>query len=53
MKGLWTGAGLVTGAALGLLMGQLMFDGAWWAPVVGTGVGLIVGAIVDALRSNV
>ncbi len=47
MKFQWTGVGVVIGAALGLLFGLLMFDGAWWAPTVGAAVGIVVGAIAD------
>ncbi len=52
MRGLWTGAGVVTGAAIGLLVGQLVFDGEWWAPAVGAGIGLILGAAIEAFKSK-
>jgi hypothetical protein len=52
MKGIWAGAGLAIGAALGLLFGQMMFDGSVWSLMIGAGVGLIVGAVVEALRSH-
>ena len=42
-----TGIGVVLGAALGLLLGMLAFDGAWWAPVAGAALGLVAGAIGD------
>src|SRR5690606_35319755 len=30
MRFQWTGVGVVFGAALGFLLGQLVFEGAWW-----------------------
>lgn len=47
MKGVHSGAGLAIGAAMGLLLGLLFFDGWWLAPVAGAAVGLIIGAIVE------
>lgn len=42
----------MTGAALGLLMGLLVFDGEWWAPIAGAAIGLIVGAVIEAIRQK-
>jgi len=50
MKGARTGVGIVFGAALGLLFGQLLFDGWWIGPMVGVAAGLIIGAITDLGR---
>ncbi|HEX6946291.1 MAG TPA: hypothetical protein VF246_02970 [Acidimicrobiia bacterium] len=47
MRFQWTGIGVVLGAALGLLLGMLVFDGTWWAPVIGAAIGVLVGAIAD------
>lgn len=47
MRFQWTGIGVVFGAALGLLFGLLIFEGAWWSPVVGAALGIVVGAVVD------
>lgn len=52
MKFQWTGIGLVFGAAVGLLLGMLVFEANWWAPMVGVTVGLLVGAIVDAQQQD-
>lgn len=43
----WTGVGVGIGTALGLLFGQLIFDGRWWAALAGTAIGLVVGAVAD------
>lgn len=45
---LYTGYGLVLGAALGLLVGTLLSSAVWLGPLIGASVGLIVGAIFDA-----
>jgi uncharacterized membrane protein len=50
MRGLGTGVGIALGAALGLLFGQLLFDEWWWGPMIGVALGLVAGAVVDALR---
>ena len=47
-----TGYGLVLGAALGLLVGTLFALELWLAPLVGAGLGLIIGAMVDARRAK-
>ncbi|HLV91262.1 MAG: hypothetical protein J5I28_02235 [Acidimicrobiales bacterium] len=47
MRFQWTGVGVVFGAALGFLLGQLVFEGAWWALVIGAAVGVVVGAVAD------
>jgi len=44
---MYTGYGLVIGAALGLLIGALVSGTLWIAPVIGAGLGLVVGAVVD------
>jgi uncharacterized membrane protein len=49
---LYTGYGLVLGAALGLLFGTLVASEIWLAPAVGAAIGLVVGSIVDARRSK-
>lgn len=48
VKGAWTGTGIALGAALGILVGLLLFDDWWLGPVIGAVVGLLVGAIADA-----
>jgi outer membrane lipoprotein SlyB len=48
----YTGYGLVLGAALGLLLGTLFSEGSWIAPSLGAVLGLIVGSIVDARRTK-
>jgi uncharacterized membrane protein len=50
MKGARTGVGIVFGAALGLLFGQLLFDDWWIGPMIGVAAGLIIGAITDLGR---
>ena len=49
---MFTGYGLVLGAALGLLVGTLLSAELWIASVVGAGIGLIVGAVVDGRREK-
>jgi outer membrane lipoprotein SlyB len=49
---MYTGYGLVLGAALGLLLGSLFAAGFWFAPGAGAVAGLIIGSIVDAQRSK-
>lgn len=49
---MYTGYGLVIGAALGLLVGTLLSGALWSAPVIGAGLGLVVGAVVDAWRAK-
>lgn len=51
MKGARTGVGLVFGAALGLLFGQMLFDNWWLGPMIGVVAGLIIGAVVDLLAT--
>jgi len=48
---LFTGYGLVLGAALGLLVGTLLSAELWIALVVGAGIGLMIGAAVDGRRA--
>lgn len=48
VKGAWTGTGIAFGAALGILVGLLLFDDWWLGPVIGAVVGLLIGAIADA-----
>lgn len=50
MKGTRTGLGIVFGAALGLLFGQILFDNWWFGPMIGVAAGLIIGAVVDRQR---
>ena len=52
MKGARTGVGIVFGAALGLLFGQMLFDSWWLGPMIGVAAGLIIGAIADLLASE-
>jgi len=47
MKGTRTGLGIVFGAALGLLFGQMLFENWWFGPMIGVAAGLIVGAVAD------
>ena len=49
---MFTGYGLVLGAALGLLVGTLLSADLWIAPVIGAGIGLTVGAVVDGRRAK-
>ena len=49
---MYTGYGLVIGAALGLLIGTLFSAALWIAPAIGAGLGLVVGAVVDAWRAK-
>jgi type IV secretory pathway TrbD component len=49
---MYTGYGLVLGAALGLLIGTLFSLALWIAPVIGAGLGLVVGAAIDAWRAK-
>lgn len=50
MFGMWTGVGIVAGAAIGILLSLLVFDD-WELGsmiVVGVVAGLIIGAVADA-----
>lgn len=49
---MYTGYGLILGAALGLLIGTIFSAELWIAPVVGAALGTLVGAIVDMRRST-
>jgi hypothetical protein len=49
---MYTGYGLVLGAALGLLAGTLLSSELWIAPLLGAAVGLVIGAMVDARRGR-
>lgn len=49
MKGVRTGVGIVFGAALGMVFGQMLFDSWWLGPMIGVAAGLIIGAIADLL----
>lgn len=44
---MYTGLGLVFGAALGMIFGMMLFSELWVGPLIGTALGLIVGAIID------
>jgi uncharacterized membrane protein len=50
MRGARTKVGIVFGAALGILFGQMLFDDWWVGPMIGVAVGLIMGAIADLVR---
>lgn len=50
MRGTRTGVGIVFGAGLGLVFGQMLFEGWWIGPMIGVVAGLVIGAIVDLLR---
>jgi hypothetical protein len=52
MKGARTGVGLVFGAALGLILGQMLFDNWWLGPMIGVAAGLTIGAVVDLLATD-
>ena len=49
MRGTRTGIGIVFGAGLGLLFGQMLFDGWWIGPTIGVAAGLVIGAVSDLL----
>jgi len=49
MRGARTGVGIVFGAGLGLLFGQMLFDGWWLGPMIGVAAGLVIGAVADLL----
>jgi Glycine zipper len=49
---MYTGYGLVLGAALGLLAGTLLSSEPWIAPLLGAAVGLVIGAMVRARRGR-
>ena len=51
MRGARTGVGLVFGAAIGLVFGQMLFDGWWVGPMIGVVAGLMIGALADLLAS--
>ena len=44
----YAGAGLATGAAIGMIFGLLLFENLAWGCVIGAAVGLVVGAAIDA-----
>ena len=45
---MYSGTGLVIGAALGLLVGTLFSATVWVAPLIGAVVGLLIGAVADS-----
>ena len=47
-----TGVGIVFGAALGLVFGQMLFDSWWLGPMIGVAAGLIIGAIADLFAGS-
>jgi len=49
---IYTGYGLLIGAAMGLLTGALLSIAPWIASVIGAGLGLVVGSVVDAWRAK-
>jgi len=44
----YAGAGMAIGAAIGMIFGLLLFENLPWGCVIGTAVGLVMGAAVDA-----
>lgn len=50
MRGTRTGVGLVFGAGLGLVLGQVLLDQWWIGLMIGSAAGLVVGAVADLLK---
>ncbi|NLC16268.1 MAG: hypothetical protein GX756_00060 [Clostridiales bacterium] len=50
-KFLFTGLGLVFGAAIGIIIALALRQSIFWAGI-GTGVGLIIGAIIDSMKNR-
>jgi hypothetical protein len=47
---MYTGFGLVIGCALGTVFGLLVLAEWWLGPAIGTALGLVAGAVIDAVR---
>jgi uncharacterized membrane protein len=43
-----TGTGLAIGAAIGMILGLMLFENLAWGCVVGAAVGLVIGGAIDA-----
>lgn len=50
MRGTRTGVGLVFGAGLGLMLGQMLLVQWWIGPMIGVAAGLVIGAVADLLK---
>ncbi len=48
MRNVGAGLGITAGAALGIVVGPMLFTNGWWVPLVGAAVGLLVGVAIDA-----
>jgi len=44
----YAGGGMGVGAAIGMIFGLLLFENLAWGCVIGAGVGLVMGAAIDA-----
>lgn len=44
------GSGLAIGAGIGMIFSLLLFENIAWGCVIGAAAGLLVGAVIDALR---
>ncbi|MBE0409164.1 MAG: hypothetical protein IBX69_05460 [Anaerolineales bacterium] len=49
-RGIYTGSGIVIGAAIGLIFGLLLLENIVVGLIIGAAAGLILGAIMDVLR---
>jgi len=48
-RGIYTGSGIVIGAAIGLIFGFLLLENIVSGLIIGAAAGLIIGAIIDIL----
>jgi len=48
----YAGSGLAIGAAIGMIFGLLLFENLAWGCVIGSALGLLIGAAIDALGSR-
>jgi uncharacterized membrane protein len=51
-KGIYTGSGIVIGAAIGLIFGLLLLENIVSGLIIGAAAGLIIGAIIDGMRGR-
>jgi len=48
----YAGAGLAIGAGVGMVLGPLLVENLAWGCVIGSALGLLIGAAIDALGSR-
>ena len=48
----YAGSGLAIGAGIGMIFGLLLFENLAWGCVIGSALGLLIGAAIDAQKSR-